>query len=276
MLLQNGLNYISRNGSIDRCKKGTIMETFEIQLQDIEVRPGEVLFPKYAETLSSAQKLNEALSNVEVTEETIKTNKKLVAQVRKEADKLDDVRKKVKSEINAPYVEFEKLVKEITSTVKQGEDLIRQQVREFEEAERQEKYEQLLEIINLRLNHYTLIQQANIDIDLILEPKLLNKSVSMNKAEEQIVEKLEHINQSIQSLQTMEHASELVYEYSSNLDMNKAITTVNNRHKALEQMETHKPAPKVTASKTYTITVYNSDDYIKLTQFMNENNITYK
>lgn len=252
------------------------METFEIQLQDIEVRPGEVLFPKYAETLQSAQKLNEALSNVEVTEETIKTNKKLVAQVRKEADKLDDVRKKVKSEINAPYVEFEKLVKEITSTVKQGEDLIRQQVREFEEAERQEKYNQLLEIINLRLNHYTLIQQANIDIDLILEPRLLNKSVSMNKAEEQIVEKLENINQSIQSLQTMEHASELVYEYSSNLDMNKAITTVNNRHKALEEMETHKPAPKVTASKTYTITVFNSEDYIKLTQFMNENNITYK
>ena len=252
------------------------METFEIQLQDIEVRPGEVLFPKYAETLSSAQKLNEALSNVEVTEETIKTNKKLVAQVRKEADKLDDVRKKVKSEINAPYVEFEKLVKEITSTVKQGEDLIRQQVREFEEAERQEKYNQLLEIINLRLNHYTLIQQANIDTDLILEPKLLNKSVSMNKAEEQIVEKLENINQSIQSLQTMEHASELIYEYSSSLDMNKAITTVNNRHKALEEMETQKPKPKVTASQTYTITVFDSDYYIKLTQFMNENNITYK
>ena len=173
-------------------------------------------------------------------------------------------------------MEFEKLVKEITSTVKQGEDLIRQQVREFEEAERQEKYNQLVEIINLRLNHYTLIQQANIDIDMILEPKLLNKSVSMNKAEEQIVEKLENINQSIQSLQTMEHASELIYEYSSSLDMNKAITTVNNRHKALEQMETQKPKPKVTASQTYTITVYNSDDYIKLTQFMNENNITYK
>lgn len=252
------------------------METFEIQLQDIEVRPGEVLFPKYAETLLSAQKLNDALSNVEVTEETIKTNKKLVAEVRKEADKLDDVRKKVKSEINKPYVEFEKLVKDITNTVKQGEDLIRQQVREFEEKERQEKYNQLLEIINLRLNHYTLIQQANIDIDLILEPRMLNKSVSMNKAEEQIVEKLENINQSIQSLQTMEHASELIYEYSSNLDMNKAITTVNNRHKALEQMETKKPEPKVTASQTYMITVYDSEDYIKLTQFMNENNITYK
>ena len=252
------------------------MSTFEIQLQDIEVTQGEVKFPKYEATLNSAQKLNEALSTVEVTEETIKTNKKLVAEVRKEADKLDDVRKKVKSEINAPYVEFEKLVKEIVGTVKQGEDLIRQQVREFEEKERQEKYDQLLEIINLRLIHYTLIQQANIDIDLILEPKLLNKSVSMNKAEEQIVEKLEHINQSIQSLQTMEHASELVYEYSSSLDMSKAITIVNNRHKALEEMETHKPAPKVTASKTYTITVFNSDDYIKLTQFMNENNITYK
>ena len=252
------------------------MSTFEIQLQDIEVTQGEVKFPKYEATLKSAQKLNEALSNVTVNEDTIKTNKKLVAEVRKEADKLDDARKKVKSEINEPYVEFEKLVKNIVNTVKQGEDLIRQQVREFEEKERQEKYDQLLEIINLRLNHYTLIQQANIDIDLILEPRLLNKSVSMNKAEEQIAEKLENINQSIKSLQTMEHASELVYEYSNGLDMNKAITTVNNRHKALEQMETKKPAPKVSASKTYTITVFNSEDYIKLTQFMNENNITYK
>ena len=252
------------------------MSTFEIQLQDIEVTQGKVKFPKYEATLKSAQKLNEALSNVTVTEDTIKTNKKLVAEVRKEADKLDDARKKVKSEINEPYVEFEKLVKNIVNTVKQGEDLIRQQVREFEEKERQEKYNQLLEIINLRLNHYTLIQQSNIDIDLILEPRLLNKSVSMNKAEEQIVEKLENINQSIKSLQTMEHASELVYEYSNHLDMNKAITTVNNRHKALEQMETKKPAPKVSASKTYTITVFNSEDYIKLTQFMNENNITYK
>ena len=252
------------------------MSTFEIQLQDIEVTQGKVKFPKYEATLKSAQKLNEALSSVAVTEDTIKTNKKLVAEVRKEADKLDDARKKVKSEINEPYVEFEKLVKNIVNTVKQGEDLIRQQVREFEEKERQEKYDQLLEIINLRLNHYTLIQKANIDIDLILEPRLLNKSVSMNKAEEQIAEKLENINQSIKSLQTMEHASELVYEYSNNLDMNKAITTVNNRHKALEQMETQKPASKVSASKTYTITVFNSEDYIKLTQFMNENNITYK
>ena len=252
------------------------MSTFEIQLQDIEVTQGKVKFPKYEATLKSAQKLNEALSNVTVTEDTIKTNKKLVAEVRKEADKLDDARKKVKSEINEPYVEFEKLVKNIVNTVKQGEDLIRQQVREFEEKERQEKYNQLLEIINLRLNHYTLIQQSNIDIDLILEPRLLNKSVSMNKAEEQIVEKLENINQSIKSLQTMEHASELVYEYSNNLDMNRAITNVNNRHKALEQMETQKPAPKVSASKTHTITVFNSEDYIKLTQFMNENNITYK
>lgn len=252
------------------------MSTFEIQLQDIEVTQGKVKFPKYEATLKSAQKLNEALSNVTVTEDTIKTNKKLVAEVRKEADKLDDARKKVKSEINEPYVEFEKLVKNIVNTVKQGEDLIRQQVREFEEKERQEKYDQLLEIINLRLNHYTLIQQANIDTDLILEPRLLNKSVSMNKAEEQIVEKLENINHSIKSLQTMEHADELVYEYSSNLDMNQAITTVNNRHKALEQMETKKPAPKVSASKTHTIKVFNSEDYIKLTQFMNENNITYK
>ena len=252
------------------------MSTFEIQLQDIEVTQGKVKFPKYEATLKSAQKLNEALSNVTVTEDTIKTNKKLVAEVRKEADKLDDARKKVKSEINEPYVEFEKLVKNIVNTVKQGEDLIRQQVREFEEKERQEKYNQLLEIINLRLNHYTLIQQSNIDIDLILEPRLLNKSVSMNKAEEQIVEKLENINQSIKSLQTMEHASELIYEYSSSLDMNKAITTVNNRHKALEQMETKKLAPKVSASKTYTLTVFNSEDYIKLTKFMNENNITYK
>ena len=252
------------------------MSTFEIQLQDIEVTQGEVKFPKYEATLKSAQKLNEALSTVEVTEETIKTNKKLVAEVRKEADKLDDVRKKVKSEINQPYVEFEKLVKEIITTVKQGEDLIRQQVRDYEEKERQAKYDELMKIIQLRLNHYTLIQQANIDIDLILEPKMLNKSVSMNKAEEQIVETLENINQSIKSLQTMEHASELIYEYSSSLDMNKAITTVNNRHKALEQMETKKPAPKVATTRTYTLTVFNSEDYIKLTKFMNENNITYK
>lgn len=252
------------------------MNKFEIQLQDIEVKQGEIKFPKYAETLQSAQKLNEALSTVEVTEETIKTNKKLVAEVRKEADKLDDVRKKVKSEINQPYVEFEKLVKEIITTVKQGEDLIRQQVREFEEKERQAKYDELMKIIELRLNHYTLIRQANINIDLILEPKLLNKSVSMNKAEEQIVDKLENIDKSIRSLQTMEHADELVYEYSSNLDMNQAITTVNNRHKALEQMETKKPVQTTANTETYTITVFSSGDYIKLTKFMNENNITYK
>lgn len=252
------------------------MNTFEIQLQDIEVKQGEVKFPKYAETLQSAQKLNEALSTVEVTEETIKTNKKLVAEVRKEADKLDDVRKKVKAEINQPYVEFEKLVKEIVTTVKQGENLIRQQVRDFEEKERQAKYDELMKIIELRLNHYTLIQQANIDIDLILEPKLLNKSVSMNKAEEQIVDKLENIDKSIRTLQTMDHVDELVYEYSSNLDMNQAITTVNNRHKALEQMETKKPVQTTANTETYTITVFSSGDYIKLTQFMNENNITYK
>lgn len=249
------------------------MKTFEIRTQDIVTTQGTIEFKTYEPLLHQAEQLNEALKTVEVTEDTIQTNKKLVAAVRKEANKLDDMRKSVKKELLEPYSAFERRVKEIVETVKEGEDLIRTQVREFEQKERDEKFENLSEMLELRLRKYPKIQQYRVATELIITPSLLNKSVSDDKAELTIVETLETINKTLKTIESLEYSDEITAEYISHLDMQKAIETVQKRHVVLEQVrEVVKKPEKV----DYIITLDNSDDYIKVTKYLNENNITYK
>ena len=254
-----------------------------INVDDIKVVTGLVEFGRYDEILEQAKRLNDELVNVEVTEDSIKENKKLVAAVRKESDNLNDIRKTIKKQLLEPYELFEKQVKEITETVSYGEQIIRDQIREYDEHLRSEKEEQLLKIIERRLRHYPLVQELGLDLSAFIQRSHLNKTVSIDKAEGEIVQDLEAKEKDLGLLSSMEHGSEMIVEYINSFNITDAIQTVQKRHARIAEVAVAPSVAEkavtnkaVSDTKQYKIIVSTADDYLKLTQLAEENGIEYK
>ncbi|EGQ1206894.1 DUF1351 domain-containing protein, partial [Listeria monocytogenes] len=103
------------------------------------VTQGSILFPAYKKIKSDSLLLAQQIENIEVTEENVKQSKKLLAAVNKEVKNLESERILIKKEMLEPYNEFEKQVKEIVSIVKTADEMVRQQVTQMEEEEREDK-----------------------------------------------------------------------------------------------------------------------------------------
>ena len=269
---------------------------FELSTIDIQLTPAQITFSSAGAILESAEKLNQQLATVSVNEENIKESKRLVASVRKRANEIDQVRKDIKRDILKPYIEFESVVKEILNTVEEGENMVRSQVRELEEREREEKGDYLYEVVNKRLRHYPLIVKYEVSPDEFILPQYLNKTFSLDKAELGITMKLESVEDDLAVLHDLEDSSELIIDYLTHFSVSKSLSNVASRKKQLEEIErrkqelhkeaSHKEATqKQTAQegsksteqseREYVIKVFSSDDYIKLLEYMTSEDIKF-
>lgn len=248
-------------------------ELTAFEFSGLKVTAGEIEFKDYKRLKESAVKLSEHLKTVEVTEDNVKTSKKLVSEVRKQVDQLEESRKQAKNWILEPYRELETKIKDITSVVKDSENVIRNQIRQLEELEREEKKQEIENIFNKRIQQYefsNLFEPSN-----FITPKHLNKSTSMNKVEQEMVEWLETIDKGIQVIKSLEHSDEILAEYANCQDLTTAINIVNERYKKLE--ETEKVLKDIsTTEETYTFKVFNSKDMKLIEMLMNENNIKFE
>lgn len=87
---------------------------------DIETKviQGSISFPMYEELKDQALRVAKFVSSIDVTEDTVKQSKKLLATVNKSVKALEDRRIAIKKELLEPYSEFEAQVKEIVTIVK--------------------------------------------------------------------------------------------------------------------------------------------------------------
>lgn len=241
--------------------------------EEIELIPGKISFINAEKILNDAQKLVDDLKTVIVTEDTITTNKKLVANVRKKAEELERIRKDVKNELLKPYVEFETKVKEIVNTVKEGEQIVRNQLDDFEK-ERRDKLEAILiSIFNKRLKKYPQLIEIGMNHQWFISPKHLNKTASVEKTEIEIAQYLQKVEEEVVTIKAMENSTEILAEYMSCLDLTKAIREVQIRKQREAEL---KVQMNQNNEETYKITLYRLIDYKAVQQFMNENNIEFK
>ncbi|EAD5794130.1 DUF1351 domain-containing protein, partial [Listeria monocytogenes] len=150
------------------------------------VTQGSILFPAYKKIKSDSLLLAQQIENIEVTEENVKQSKKLLAAVNKEVKNLESERILIKKEMLEPYNEFEKQVKEIVSIVKTADEMVRQQVTQMEEEEREDKKLVLKRMFEKRIRMYDF--KTYFTFDDFLENRHLNKSLSINKIESEMVE----------------------------------------------------------------------------------------
>lgn len=247
-------------------------------MNEVMVRPsvehqvGSVQFHNYEEILTQAQKLAEYVSNVVVTEESVKATKKMLAEVNKKVNELEDGRKAIKKELLAPYEEFEKKIKSITSVVKEADNTIRSQVRELEEQERSEKHDTIVNLFEKRSRLYPTVEMFRA-VDFI-KPTHLNKSTPINKVEQEMVEWFEQRKQDVEYIKgNFGEPLDIIVEYVKTQNLVQSIQTVEQRNKVKEAF-TGVAEKVIPVDKTIIIAI-DEKDLQTLEAFMKLSNINY-
>ena len=207
----------------------------DLSLKDIHVNMtrGSFELVGYNELKYKISLIADYLENVEVTEENIKENKKLVARVRKAIDELNRDRIEFKKTYLLPYEYYAQQVKEVSDMAKEAEETVRQQIRELEEIERDEKEARIKELFEARLRPYP--HKEIMDFEEFMKPSYANKTYSMSKVEEEIVKFLESRERDYEALEdiastTKAPLEDLVMEYKDMPEPSVA-GVINNRRK---------------------------------------------
>lgn len=229
---------------------------------------GVVTFDNYEKILAEAQELADYVSSVEVTEDSVKATKKLLASVNKKVNELEDGRKAIKRDLLAPYEEFEKKIKTITKVVKDADSIVRDQVKELEEKEREEKRLEIFTLFHKRMNLYpTLTMFKSTDF---IRPNHLLKSISMNSIEQEMVSWFEHHKKTVELIKTLDNGEDVLIEYINTLDPVSAIQIVKDRNKKKEEL-----TGKKEINDSITIAI-DRNDFAPVEAFMKSLNINYQ
>ncbi|EDH0990702.1 DUF1351 domain-containing protein [Listeria monocytogenes] len=247
----------------------------KINIESPVVTQGSILFPAYKKIKSDSLLLAQQIENIEVTEENIKQSKKLLAAVNKEVKNLESERLSIKKEMLEPYNEFEKQVKEIVSIVKTADEMVRQQVTQMEEEEREDKKLVLKRMFEKRIRMYDF--KTYFTFDDFIENRHLNKSLSINKIESEMVEWLTKIETELKIIETMPYPDEIIAEYKETKDLAVSAQIVSDRHKAQEVIKEAKNDIKDEQLHTkITFTLFDEKDVKLVEMFMQQNKIKFE
>lgn len=252
------------------------MNEIDIKSPSVEVYKGIIAFNNFEVLYDQALQLKSYIESVEVTEESVKATKKMLAAVNAKVKELEDKRIQVKKEILSPYEQFEKQVKQIVNVVKEADQEVRKKVKGLEEQEREVKEILITELFNRRKPLYPTLFMFNVED--FLTPKHLNKTTSGKSIEEEMVQWFETRKRDLELINTMEDSTALLMEYMNSYDLAAAMKIVNVRkekEKAIESMK-EKTEHEKEPVRFYRYTVFNKKDAMLLESFMHELQIEFK
>lgn len=251
-------------------------ELMVFEENQIIVRQGIIEFNGFEKLKQDALTLSEQIEKVEVTDENIQTSKKMLAAVNKRVKEMENKRINIKKEIHEPYNDFERQVKEIVSIVKAADTLVRDQVKNLEESERDEKREQVQKIFEKRIKQYSFGDVFG--FDNFIKPQHLNKSTSMKSVESEMVEWLEKKDADMKVINSLSNSHEVLMEYLDTKDLSVAINIVNEREERKKQLEQVAPVKKEIneVGQSFIIILSDEKDYKLVEMFMQQNNIKFQ
>lgn len=195
------------------------------QLPIIEDRLDEA-YLKVQERLSS-------VSSLVVTEENYKDLKKTRADLNKEFNELENLRKKVKEAVEAPYKKFEggaykRVVDEYRSAIAELDG----NIKDVEGGLKRKRQEEIVAYFDEYRQSLGL--DASI-VDLSKSGIKIGLSGSMKSLKEQARGYLDKVNGDLVMIDTLDNADEVLAEYRVSLNVTEAVRIVNERHKRIEE-----------------------------------------
>lgn len=249
-------------------------ELLNVNIEKIRVTPGIIQFQEYESLKQQALQLAEQIEQVEVSEENIQHSKKLLAAVNKRIKEMEDKRISIKKEMLEPYNTFEQQVKDVVNIVKNAENIVRTQVRQLEEKEREDKRSNIIEIFEKRVKQYPF--DVVFSVGDFLKPQHLNKSVSMKSVETEMVDWLEKKDSDLKVIKTLPNADYVLTEYLDTKDLTIAIQIVNDREERKKQAEKVVKPIKKSVEKVFVFTLKDEKDMKLVELFMQQNKIKFE
>lgn len=173
----------------------------------------------------------EEVLSLDVTEETVKEIKNKRADLNKLATAFEEKRKAVKNAVLKPYEEFEEVYKEcVINAFKRADEELKRRITVVEDDVRSRK--------QAEIEAYFAEYAANLNLDFVkFEDMNISAKISdsVKKLKEQVKATLDRIFGDAEMISTMPDADEIMAEYKKTFNASLAVTTVSNRHKAIEE-----------------------------------------
>lgn len=152
-----------------------------------------------------------------VTEDAIPAAKTDLANLRRLEKAIDDRRKAVKKEYNAPYMEFEEKIKDILSDIQTAIENIDGQVKDFEKKSDEEKLGRIKVFYNLAFGQLAKV----VPFERINNPKWLNKGYKMPDIEAEISKMANDLRDNVDAVKALKSENEdaLLRTLYTTLDM---------------------------------------------------------
>lgn len=208
----------------------------ELKLSEIKVAPVQF---NYEELKKEVAERTKPYKGLIVEEDSIPVAKTDLANLRKLEKAIDDRRKAVKKEYNAPYMEFEAKIKDILSDIQEAEMNIDSQVKAFEKRVEDEKRKKIETFYALAFGELT----RDVDFETIYNPKWLNKGYKMSDIEEEIAALANDLRDNIEMIKGLKtsHEASLLNMLFHTLNIvevmkqHNVLTELEERAKAAEQ-----------------------------------------
>lgn len=179
-------------------------------------------------------KVSEAIS-MAVTEANVKEIKKVRAGLNKDFAQIEDLRKRVKAAVMEPYEQFEAAYRvHVTDKFRPADADLKGKIDEIEDALRARKMEQ----VKAYFNEYAAANGVTGYADFDRQMKGLRTSYSMPEFQRICQERIDPLVSGLKAIEAQPEnlRPEILAEFRKTLNAPEAITTVSERHKAIEAM----------------------------------------
>lgn len=149
-----------------------------------------------AQFMDKVASITEQYRGLTYTEDQMKSAKEDRAMFNAMKKTISDRRIEVKKAVMAPYTQFEREVNEVVVLIDEQISMIDSQIKEYEERVKAEKKQKLEEFFREMSGEYDFLT-----FDIVFEQRYLNVSVSLNKAKEDIRQKVERIATDFRSIE---------------------------------------------------------------------------
>lgn len=219
-----------------------------------------------------ALQLKNYYSNITVTDDSIKVVKFLKSKARKAREQLSTYRKNTVAEFKKPIEQFETIAKETEKILDDMYTSLNLPCSQYDDEQKKKIEKEVREFFDeykATLNINVPYEKANITVNL---------NSSLKKLKEEAVAFLEKVNKDLELINLQQYKDEILVEYNTCYDAAKAITTVNNRMKAIEEQKNRNEElihrTTVIIDKQPVETISEKEDILQAPQYTRINNIS--
>lgn len=172
--------------------------------------------------------------NMVVTEDSTKEAKADRAKLNALKTTIDDKRKEIKREWNAPYIEFENKIKVLTGMIDEPIQTIDKQVKAYEQAVKDEKAAEIRDYFNKEIGDLLLL----VPYEKIHVPKWLNLGEKLPAIKKEISAIIETIQNDIKVIKDLEMECEqqMLDKYLVNFSLSEAMAEKKRWEEQVEKM----------------------------------------